>query len=529
MQWPPRGGTVAHTWLRLSHSRTPGGPHLYAAIRSATLTGTLGTPLVVEAHVGNGVPGFTVVGLPDEGCRESRDRVRAAMLSCGLEWPNRRITINLVGAGERRGGAGLDLAIAVGILVATGQIEQQWVEPFAFVAELGLDGSLRPAPGMAPLVACIGDRPIVVGDSALVESALARPDALKPVRSLAELMAVLRAEIAWPDIDVPVVEVVRDTVPDLSDVRGQSLARVALEVAAAGAHHMLMIGPPGAGKSMLAKRLPGILPRLDPESAFEVAMVRSAAGLAVDGCVATSPPFRAPHHSISVNGMVGGGTNGIRPGELSLASRGVLFLDEMGEFAPTVLDSLRQPVEDGVVRVSRTNASVTMPARCLLVAATNPCPCGNGSRHGCGCAPAAKQRYLRRFSGPILDRFDIRVALLPPTASELTSMQKGESSAAVAERVGRARELALSRQGCLNSAIGADVLDEVAPLTDGAMEVLRHRLESGALTGRGYHRVRRVARSIADVRGDDGPLSVASVEAALMLRVRIDIGEVDPR
>jgi len=494
---------------------------MYAAIRSTTLFGTRGTPITVEAHVGKGLPGFTVVGLPDEGCRESRDRVRAALLSSGFEWPLRRITINLAGGGERKGGAGMDLAIAIGLLVAEGIVPTEAVERCAFIAELGLDGSLRPTSGMAPLVDAVSEFDVVVAASAAAESMLARPSRLRPVSSLAELVDVLVNATPWPNVAVPNAHVVVDAIADMADVRGQSSARLALEVAASGFHHMLMMGPPGAGKSMLARRLPGLLPRLTEDEAFTCAMVRSAAGMHVSSAIASSPPFRSPHHSISMVAMVGGGSGHIRPGELSLASNGVLFLDEMGEFAPTVLDSLRQPLEEGVVNISRAHAAVTMPARCLLVAATNPCPCGEASPLGCTCQISLRQRYVRRFSGPLIDRFDIRIKLVKPSTTELTGSTAGESSSAIALRVADVHRLCIERQGCLNSAIPADRLDEVAPLSRDAMSWLRDRLDEGRLSGRGYHRVRRVARTLADMNGADDVIGTEWVEAACGMRVPV--------
>jgi magnesium chelatase family protein len=250
-------------------------------------------------------------------------------------------------------------------------------------------------------------------------------------------------------------------------------------------------------------------------------MVRSAAGMQVSSAIASSPPFRSPHHNISMAAMVGGGSGHIRPGELSLASNGVLFLDEMGEFPPTVLDSLRQPLEEGVVNISRAHSSVTMPARCLLVAATNPCPCGETSPLGCMCAISIRQRYVRRFSGPLIDRFDIRIKLVKPSTAELTGGSAGESSSAIAERVARVHHLSIERQGCLNSAIPADLLDDVAPLSRDAMSWLRGKLDEGRLSGRGYHRVRRVARTLADMNGAEIVVNTEWVEAAFGMRVAI--------
>lgn len=482
---------------------------------------------MVEAHVGPGIPGFTVVGLPDEGCRESRDRVRAAMLSSGLEWPQRRITINVAGSGERRGGAGLDLAIAVGILVATGVVTPESVNNIAFLAELGLDGSLRSTTGITPLVAAVDHLHVVVAETSVQEASIAQPQSIRAVSTLAQLVAILRGDLPWQCADV--VAVSGDTcidIPNMSDVRGQHMARLALEVSAAGMHHMLMIGPPGAGKSMLARRLPGLLPRLTHEQAFNVAMIRSAAGQSVDARLTPFAPYRAPHHSISMVGMVGGGTSQVRPGEISLASHGVLFLDEMGEFAPSVLDALRQPLEERTVRISRAHTSVEMPADFLLVAATNPCPCGVAIRANCECSPVARQRYLRRFSGPLLDRFDIRVHLPRPSTAELTSAQRGESSEEISERVAVVHQRSLQRQGCVNAHISGDMMNDVAPLSDDALAVLRQKLDDGTLTGRGYHRVRRVARTLADLNNEWDVIDEKWVQLALQFRARLETGIV---
>lgn len=493
---------------------------MYAAVSSSTLVGINGRPITVEVHVGHGLPGFTVVGQPDEGCRESRDRVRAAMLSSGLEWPNRRVTVN-VSTGERRTergtGASLDLAIAVGLLVATGIVEHGRIEGLAFLAELGLDGSLRAVRGVAPLAAALSDKGLVVAPAAAAAAHLASPHGVHPVATLGDLVGVLRDAMPWPTSATPECRETGVHVPDLADVRGQSLARAALEIAATGAHHMLMVGPPGAGKSMLASRLPGILPPLAESAAFECAMVRSAAGEDVVG-LSRVAPFRAPHHSVSLAGMVGGGGGRVHPGEISLASHGVLFLDEMGEFAPSVLDALRQPLEEGVVRVARSGVAVEMPARCLLVAATNPCPCGRDEPGACRCTPSARQRYLRRFSGPLLDRFDVRIRLARTAGELLTSTDHGESSATVAGRVARARSVAIERQGTTNAAIPAWMIDDVAPLGAGALSRLRSLVDSGVLSGRGFHRVRRVARTVADLDGHEGPLRESDVDVAVALR-----------
>jgi magnesium chelatase family protein len=512
------------TISNLRTTRAPGPasvPAMLATARTFTLDGIAARPVRVEVDVHRGLPAFQVVGLPDAAVREARERVRAALSNCGFEFPLRRIVANLAPASLRKAGPGLDLPIAVALLVASGQLEWEALPRLAMVGELALDGGIRPVPGVLAIAEAareVGAEAIVVPAGNGPEAALAGEIDVLPLDSLSRVPALAAGE--WrpqrPD-PLPLPLTPGPGGPDLADLRGQAHLRYALEVAAAGGHSILMVGPPGAGKSLAASRLPSVLPPLAPEEALEVARIASACGR-LEGRPA-GRPFRAPHHTVSPSGLIGGG-NPPGPGEATLSHRGVLFLDELCEFHRDSLEALRAPLESGWVSIARAGASRRLPCRFMLVAAANPCPCGRGeSDPECSCAPLDVRRYQGKLSGALADRIDLLVPIRQPSAEEIGG-PPGEPSAAVRERVAAARERQQRRLGpgrCNAEMTPGEARECV--LSDAAAALLADAYSRRRLSGRAHDRVLRLARTVADLAGAE-TVEREQMAQALQLRRR---------
>ncbi|MGW2833641.1 YifB family Mg chelatase-like AAA ATPase [Streptomyces sp. NPDC001286] len=530
----------------------------FARTCSVALVGVEGVVVEVQADLEPGVAAFTLVGLPDKSLTESRDRVRAAVVNSGGEWPQKKLTVGLSPASVPKAGSGFDLAVACAVLGASERIDPRVLADIVMIGELGLDGRVRPVRGILPAVLAAADagyEQVVVPECAAAEASLVPGVSVLGVRSLRQLIAVLAdepvPEEAPDDLSRPDPLLAGLRVPgtgaatgmrslgaaqheqghDLADVVGQISARTAVEVAAAGGHHLFLEGPPGAGKTMLAERLPAILPPLTREESLEVTAVHSVAGLLPPGKpLIDIAPYCAPHHSATMQALVGGGQGVARPGAVSLSHRGILFLDETPEFSSRALDALRQPLEAGHVVIARSAGVVRFPAKFLMVLAANPCPCGRFSQTDdfCECPPSAVRRYQARLSGPLLDRVDLRVEVDRVTRAELTRRgARGESTATVADRVRAARQRAAARLAGTpwrtNSEIPGRELRSRWHAASGAMDEAERNLERGVLTARGLDRVLRVAWTVADLVGHDRP-DATDVALALQLRTGVPRG-----